>query len=101
MQTFYGDSAYDQWKVYHGLEQRGVDAIIPLAPATGDGFWDTFDREGWTDHPFRYERYNESGDVQRHVAAGHVFFLDNKLRVLVGRDLGEPSKLRLLVRQAL
>ncbi|MBA4020305.1 MAG: hypothetical protein C0483_24350 [Pirellula sp.] len=29
MQTFYGDSAYDQWKVYHGLEQRGVDAIIP------------------------------------------------------------------------
>lgn len=60
-----------------------------------------FDREGWTDHPFRYERYNESGDVQRHIAAGHVFFLDNKLRVLVGRDLGEPSKLRLLVRQAL
>lgn len=60
-----------------------------------------FDHEGWTEHPFRYERYNESGDVQRHVAAGHVFFLDNKLRILVGRDLGEPTKLRLLVRQAL
>ena len=60
-----------------------------------------FDHEGWTDFPFRYERYNESGDVQRHVAAGHVFFLDNSLRVLVGRDLGEPAKLRLLVRQAL
>ena len=29
VQTFYGDGAYDQWKVYKGLEDRGVDAIIP------------------------------------------------------------------------
>jgi IS5 family transposase len=29
VQTLYGDGAYDQWKVYEGLEQRGVDAIIP------------------------------------------------------------------------
>ena len=27
--TFYGDGAYDQWKVYDGLAERNVDAIIP------------------------------------------------------------------------
>jgi signal transduction histidine kinase len=30
-----------------------------------------------------------------------VFFLDNGMRILVGRDLGEPENARLLVRQAL
>ncbi|WP_159952886.1 ATP-binding protein [Rhizobium sp. 18065] len=60
-----------------------------------------FDEEGWTGFPFRYERYDDSGGVKRHLATAHVFFLDNGFRVLVGRDLGEPSKLRLLVRQAL
>ncbi|UJW76569.1 sensor histidine kinase [Rhizobium sp. SL42] len=60
-----------------------------------------FDEEGWTGFPFRYERYNDSGGVKRHLATAHVFFLDNGFRVLVGRDLGEPSKFRLLVRQAL
>jgi signal transduction histidine kinase len=60
-----------------------------------------FDDEGWTGFPFRYERYDDSGGVKRHLATAHVFFLDNGFRVLVGRDLGEPSKLRLLVRQAL
>jgi IS5 family transposase len=29
VQTLYGDGAYDQWKVYQGLEERGIDAIIP------------------------------------------------------------------------
>lgn len=29
VQTLYGDGAYDQWKVYETLEQRGVDTIIP------------------------------------------------------------------------
>jgi len=29
VRTFYGDGAYDQWKVYEALEERGVDAIIP------------------------------------------------------------------------
>lgn len=29
VQTLYGDGAYDQWKVYQGLDGRGVDAIIP------------------------------------------------------------------------
>ena len=60
-----------------------------------------FDSEGWTDFPFRYERYSESGDSVKHLAAAHIFFLDNSMRILIGRDLGEPTKFRLLVRNAL
>lgn len=29
VRTFYGDGAYDQWKVYDALDERGVNAIIP------------------------------------------------------------------------
>lgn len=29
VETFYGDGAYDQWKVYETLEASGVDVIIP------------------------------------------------------------------------
>ncbi|MDG3574831.1 ATP-binding protein [Rhizobium sp. YJ-22] len=60
-----------------------------------------FDEEGWTTLPFQYERYSESGSPVPHQANAHVFVLDNGLRVLIGRDLGEPQKLRLLVRRAL
>jgi signal transduction histidine kinase len=59
------------------------------------------DDEGWTGFPFRYQRYSETGDSAKHLAAAHVFFLDNGLRILIGRDLGEPAKFRLLVRNAL
>ncbi len=60
-----------------------------------------FDKEGWTDFPFTYERYSESGDSVKHMATANIFILDNGLRILVGRDLGEPTKFRLLVRNAL
>ena len=60
-----------------------------------------FDKEGWTDFPFLYERYSEAGDAKKHIATAHVVILDNGLRVLIGRDLGEPAKFRLLVRKAL
>ena len=60
-----------------------------------------FDTEGWTDFPFTYERYSESGDSVKHLATANIFVLDNGLRILVGRDLGEPTKFRLLVRNAL
>ncbi|HLP69662.1 MAG TPA: ATP-binding protein [Rhizobium sp.] len=60
-----------------------------------------FDKEGWTDFPFLYERYSETGDAKKHIATAHVLILDNGLRVLIGRDLGEPAKFRLLVRKAL
>lgn len=59
------------------------------------------DKEGWTPFPFRYQRYAENGGGPHHLAAAHIFFLDSGLRVLIGRDLGEPAKFRLLVRKAL
>jgi len=60
-----------------------------------------FDKEGWTGFPFRYERYSESGDSVQHLATANIFLLDNGLRILIGRDLGEPTKFRALVRNAL
>jgi signal transduction histidine kinase len=59
------------------------------------------DREGWTGMPFRYEPYTELGPPRPHVATANVFFLDNGLRVMVGRDLGEPGRFRGIVRRAL
>ena len=58
-------------------------------------------REGWTNEPFRYERYSGAGNERRHVAVAFLLKLDNGLHILVGRDLGEPARLRLLVRKAL
>ena len=59
-----------------------------------------FEEQGWTSVPFMYQRYTDSG-VVRHTAIANIFVLDNGLRVLIGRDLGEPERLRVLVRQAL
>lgn len=58
---------------------------------------------GWTELPFTYERYTDaSNDTElRHLAIANIFILDNGLRILIGRDLGEPERFRLLVRQAL
>ena len=57
--------------------------------------------EGWTQTPFRYRRYLEETNGERHMAHAQVIVLSNGLRVLVGRDLGEPEHFRVLVRQAL
>ncbi|MCJ8507607.1 HAMP domain-containing histidine kinase [Rhizobium lemnae] len=59
------------------------------------------DQEGWTRMPFRYEPFTEQGPPRPHVATANVFFLDNGLRVMVGRDLGEPGRFRGIVRRAL
>ncbi|MCD2177508.1 sensor histidine kinase [Rhizobium sp. C1] len=60
---------------------------------------------GWTDAPFRYERFGDENKdkakLQPHMALADVFVLPNGLRVLVGRDLGEPEHFKVLVRQAL
>ncbi|NTF41370.1 HAMP domain-containing sensor histidine kinase [Rhizobium rhizogenes] len=58
---------------------------------------------GWTELPFTYERYTDaSNDPElRHLAIANIFILDNGLRILIGRDLGEPERFRVLVRQAL
>ncbi len=60
-----------------------------------------FEESGWTSVPFMYQRYTDSGVEQRHMAIANIFVLDNGLRVLIGRDLGEPERFRVLVRQAL
>ncbi len=60
------------------------------------------DTEGWTETPFRYQRYQEEArGNSRPMAYAQVIVLSNGLRVLVGRDLGEPENFRVLVRQAL
>ena len=58
-----------------------------------------FEEQGWTSVPFTYQRYTDSG-VVGHTAIANIFVLDNGLRVLIGRDLGEPERFRKLVRQA-
>ncbi|MBX4869531.1 HAMP domain-containing histidine kinase [Rhizobium bangladeshense] len=61
-----------------------------------------FEEVGWTSAPFAYQRYTDGGGVERrHKAIANIFVLDNGLRILVGRDLGDPERFRLLVRQAL
>lgn len=60
-----------------------------------------FEETGWTSVPFFYQRYADSGVDRRHMAIANIFVLDNGLRILVGRDLGEPERFRVLVRQAL
>lgn len=71
--------------------------------------------EGWTERPFTYRRFGEtegaarSGPVHRtaeggelpHAAIALVFRLPNRMIVLVGRDLGEPERFRVVVRNAL
>jgi signal transduction histidine kinase len=60
------------------------------------------DTEGWTETPFPYQRYQEEArGNKRPMAYAQVIMLSNGLRVLVGRDLGEPENFRRLVRQAL
>ena len=59
------------------------------------------DQEGWTRFPFSYEPYSESGDARPHMATANVLFLDSGLRIMIGRDLGEPARFRSIVRRAL
>ncbi|MBN9252692.1 MAG: two-component sensor histidine kinase, partial [Mesorhizobium sp.] len=75
------------------------------------------DTEGWTERPFSYQRFGESGSERRQRTAGPVAFpvetelrhaaialvlrLPNQMIVLVGRDLGEPERFRVVVRQSL
>ncbi|WP_160005506.1 HAMP domain-containing sensor histidine kinase [Rhizobium sp. 18055] len=59
------------------------------------------DEQGWTSLPFRYQRYAEGSQGKPHMAVANINILDNGLRILIGRDLGEPEAFRVLVRQAL
>lgn len=58
--------------------------------------------DGWIERPIAYERYGEtSSDPQVHTAIARVIVMPNGIRVMVGRDLGEPEKIRLVVRRSL
>lgn len=79
------------------------------------------ENEGWTPRPFGYRRYGdtdaargplrsegsevpaESAEASRpaHHAVALVLRLPNQMILLVGRDLGEPEQLRVIVRRAL
>ncbi len=56
-------------------------------------------RVGWTGRPFRYERYGDDQDDD-HRAIARVLELPNKMRILVGRDIGEHEGFRKVVSRA-
>lgn len=60
------------------------------------------DEEGWTSIPFVYQRYGDAEEGEEaHRAMARIVALPNGMRLLVGRDVGEPEKFRGLVRHAL
>jgi len=59
------------------------------------------DEQGWTRFPFAYNPYSETGSGREHMAIANVVVMENGLRVMVGRDLGEPGRFRGIVRRAL
>ena len=56
--------------------------------------------EGWTGHPFAYTRHQDNGD-RTWQAMARVVELPNGMRLLVGRDLGDPERFRQVVGRAL
>jgi signal transduction histidine kinase len=64
------------------------------------------DTEGWTATPFVYARFGDDVSLidnpeRAPHALAQVIVFTNGMRVLVGRDLGEPQKFREVVRRAL
>nr|MCU0832311.1 ATP-binding protein [Rhizobiaceae bacterium] len=57
------------------------------------------DRAGWVMQPFSYERFLDNG-ADTHKAVARVMRLPNGLTLMVGRDVGEPERVRAVVRQA-
>ncbi len=57
--------------------------------------------EGWTREPFEYLRFSGEAVEPAHHALAHVFVLPNAMRILVGRDLGEPERFREIVQRSL
>ncbi|GAB1581416.1 HAMP domain-containing sensor histidine kinase [Phyllobacterium phragmitis] len=59
------------------------------------------DSDGMVERSFTYQRYGERNASDIHKAIAVVIALPNGMRVLVGRDLGEPERFRDIVRRAL
>jgi len=56
--------------------------------------------DGWTRRPFRYTRYHDGGERQ-FSAIARIVELPNGMRLLVGRDLGDPERYQNVVGRAL
>lgn len=56
-------------------------------------------RTGWTRKAFKYGRFDDR-DERNHYAIARVMELPNGMRLLVGRDLGEPERFRKVVARA-
>ncbi len=56
------------------------------------------DALGWTRDAFSYTRFS---DDETHRAVARVFELPNGMRVLIGRDVGEPERFRGIIARAL
>ncbi|MBW8639485.1 HAMP domain-containing histidine kinase [Hoeflea sp. WL0058] len=59
------------------------------------------DKQGWTETPFTYGRFTQTPETPIHTALAEVILLPNGMRLLVGRDLREPTQFRTLVRGSL
>jgi signal transduction histidine kinase len=71
--------------------------------------------DGWTERPFAYQRFGEGSSERnraalepgarpvdaRHNAIAVVLRLPNQMIMLVGRDLGEPERFKVVVQRAL
>lgn len=50
---------------------------------------------------FQYSRYGDNDEQRLHKAIGAVIKLPNGMKLLVGRDLGEPQRFTIIIRKAL
>lgn len=57
--------------------------------------------DGIIERAFTYRRYGEQAPQMEHRAIAVVIALSNGMRLLVGRDLGEPERFRDLIRNSL
>ncbi|ABQ60226.1 HAMP domain protein [Brucella suis] len=57
--------------------------------------------DGIIERAFTYRRYGEQAPQMEHRAIAVVIALPNGMRLLVGRDLGEPERFRDLIRNSL
>ncbi|TNV16300.1 HAMP domain-containing histidine kinase [Ochrobactrum teleogrylli] len=59
------------------------------------------DTDGIVERAFVYKRYGEQGAESDHRAVAVVIALPNGMRLMVGRDLGEPERFRDIIRSSL
>lgn len=64
------------------------------------------DKTGWQNRPFAYARFGDNRNVinddeRSPRAIAQVVAMPNSMRLLVGRDIGEPERFRVVVRRSL